>query len=115
MGLVTSLPDPKLAVFFVALFPQFLMRGTAVLPYGSAMAATVVALGLPAMSPVNRWPPVPDGPARPISRRAPRHQEDHAYEHRTLVVGVHEQVQAPPHRLRNGCACPTLRMRVGPG
>lgn len=43
-GLVTSLSNPKLAVFFVALFPQFLLRGSPVLPYALAMAATVVAL-----------------------------------------------------------------------
>ncbi len=45
-GLVTSLSNPKLAVFFVALFPQFLMRGSPVLPYALAMAATVVALDI---------------------------------------------------------------------
>jgi threonine/homoserine/homoserine lactone efflux protein len=43
-GLVTSLSNPKLAVFFIALFPQFLTRGSPVLPYALAMAATVVAL-----------------------------------------------------------------------
>lgn len=43
-GLVTSVSNPKLAVFFVALFPQFLMRDSPVLPYSLAMAATVVAL-----------------------------------------------------------------------
>ena len=46
VGLVTSLSNPKLAVFFVALFPQFLTRGNPVLPYALAMAATVVALDL---------------------------------------------------------------------
>jgi threonine/homoserine/homoserine lactone efflux protein len=45
-GLVTSLSNPKLAVFFVALFPQFLTRGSPVLPYALAMAATVVALDI---------------------------------------------------------------------
>jgi threonine/homoserine/homoserine lactone efflux protein len=45
-GLVTSLSNPKLAVFFVALFPQFLMRGSPVLPYALAMAAAVVALDI---------------------------------------------------------------------
>lgn len=45
-GLLTSLSNPKLAVFFVALFPQFLARGSPVLPYALAMAATVVALDI---------------------------------------------------------------------
>jgi threonine/homoserine/homoserine lactone efflux protein len=45
-GLVTSLPNPKLAVFFVALFPQFLVHGRPVLPYALAMAAAVVALDI---------------------------------------------------------------------
>jgi threonine/homoserine/homoserine lactone efflux protein len=45
-GLLTSLSNPKLAVFFVALFPQFLTRGTPVLPYALAMAAVVVALDI---------------------------------------------------------------------
>jgi threonine/homoserine/homoserine lactone efflux protein len=43
-GLLSSLSNPKLAVFFIALFPQFLTRGTPVLPYAAAMAVTVVAL-----------------------------------------------------------------------
>jgi threonine/homoserine/homoserine lactone efflux protein len=43
-GLLSSATNPKLAVFFVALFPQFLTPGTAVLPAALAMAATVVAL-----------------------------------------------------------------------
>jgi threonine/homoserine/homoserine lactone efflux protein len=41
---VSGLSNPKLAVFFVALFPQFLTPGAPVLPYALAMAATVVAL-----------------------------------------------------------------------
>jgi threonine/homoserine/homoserine lactone efflux protein len=45
-GLVTSLSNPKLAVFFVALLPQFLTQGSPVLPYALAMAATVVALDI---------------------------------------------------------------------
>jgi threonine/homoserine/homoserine lactone efflux protein len=45
-GLITSLSNPKLAVFFVALFPQFLSRGAPVLPYALAMAAFVVALDI---------------------------------------------------------------------
>jgi threonine/homoserine/homoserine lactone efflux protein len=46
IGLVTSLANPKLAVFFVALFPQFLSRDAAVLPTAVAMAATIVAFDL---------------------------------------------------------------------
>lgn len=45
-GLITSLSNPKLAVFFVALFPQFLTRGAPVLPYALGMAAIVVALDI---------------------------------------------------------------------
>jgi threonine/homoserine/homoserine lactone efflux protein len=41
-GLVNCLANPKLAVFFVALFPQFLTPGTAVLPAALAMAAIIV-------------------------------------------------------------------------
>lgn len=45
-GLVSGLANPKLAVFFIALFPQFLRHGAPVLPYALAMAATVVAVDL---------------------------------------------------------------------
>jgi threonine/homoserine/homoserine lactone efflux protein len=45
-GLVTSLANPKLAVFFVALFPQFVPAGAPVLPSALLMAATIVALDL---------------------------------------------------------------------
>jgi threonine/homoserine/homoserine lactone efflux protein len=45
-GLITSVSNPKLAVFFVALFPQFLTRGAPVLPYALGMAAAVVALDI---------------------------------------------------------------------
>jgi threonine/homoserine/homoserine lactone efflux protein len=45
-GLLTSLANPKLAVFFVALFPQFIPRGAAVLPSALAMAAVIVAVDL---------------------------------------------------------------------
>jgi len=45
-GLVTSIANPKLAVFFVALFPQFIPRGAAVLPSALAMAAVIVAVDL---------------------------------------------------------------------
>ena len=42
-GLVTSIANPKLAVFFVALFPQFVPEHQAVLPLAVAMAAIIVA------------------------------------------------------------------------
>ena len=41
-GLVTSVANPKLAVFFVALFPQFLDDGGAALPTTLLMAAMIV-------------------------------------------------------------------------
>lgn len=44
LGLVTGLANPKLAVFFVALFPQFLSPHAAVLPAALAMAGVIVAL-----------------------------------------------------------------------
>ena len=40
--MVTSAANPKLAVFFVALFPQFLSPGSAVLPAALAMGAVIV-------------------------------------------------------------------------
>jgi threonine/homoserine/homoserine lactone efflux protein len=45
-GLVTSLCNPKLAVFFVALFPQFLAPHATVLPAALAMAATIVTFDI---------------------------------------------------------------------
>ncbi|HEX7300118.1 MAG TPA: LysE family translocator [Solirubrobacteraceae bacterium] len=45
-GLVTSLANPKLAVFFAALFPQFVPEGASVLSSALLMAATIVALDL---------------------------------------------------------------------
>jgi threonine/homoserine/homoserine lactone efflux protein len=45
-GLLTSLANPKLAVFFVALFPQFVPAGASMLPSALLMAATVVAFDL---------------------------------------------------------------------
>jgi threonine/homoserine/homoserine lactone efflux protein len=45
-GLVTSLANPKLAVFFVALFPQFVPDHQAVLPLAVAMALIIVVLDL---------------------------------------------------------------------
>ena len=43
---MTSLANPKLAVFFVALFPQFVPAGAPVLPSALLMAGMVVALDL---------------------------------------------------------------------
>jgi threonine/homoserine/homoserine lactone efflux protein len=45
-GLVTSISNPKLAVFYVALFPQFVPAGASVLPAALLMAATIVAFDL---------------------------------------------------------------------
>lgn len=45
-GLLTSLSNPKLAVFFVALFPQFIPDGEPILPSALIMAATIVVLDL---------------------------------------------------------------------
>src|SRR5215212_4209994 len=42
-GLITSLANPKLAVFFVALFPQFVDERAHVLPTTLAMASLIVA------------------------------------------------------------------------
>jgi len=42
-GLLTSMSNPKLAAFFVALLPQFLRPGAPVLPIALAMAAMIVA------------------------------------------------------------------------
>jgi threonine/homoserine/homoserine lactone efflux protein len=45
-GLITSLANPKLAVFFVALFPQFVPAGAPVLPCALLMAAMIVTFDL---------------------------------------------------------------------
>jgi len=45
-GIVTSVANPKLAAFFVALFPQFVPRGAPVLPSALLMACTIVAVDL---------------------------------------------------------------------
>ena len=45
-GLVTAIANPKLAVFFVALFPQFVPAGTSVLGAALAMTVLLVALDL---------------------------------------------------------------------
>lgn len=46
VGLVTSVSNPKLAVFFVALFPQFLRPGDAVLPAALIMGGLIVLLDI---------------------------------------------------------------------
>jgi threonine/homoserine/homoserine lactone efflux protein len=43
-ALLTGITNPKLAVFFVALFPQFVPAGAPVLPTALLMAAIIVAL-----------------------------------------------------------------------
>lgn len=45
-GVVTSLANPKLAVFFVALFPGFVPSGEPVLPWALAMAVILVCVDL---------------------------------------------------------------------
>jgi threonine/homoserine/homoserine lactone efflux protein len=45
-GLMTSFANPKLAVFFIALFPQFVPDGEAVLPTTLAMATLLIAVDL---------------------------------------------------------------------
>ena len=45
-GLIAGAANPKLAVFFVALFPQFLSPHAAVLPAALAMGVTVVAFDI---------------------------------------------------------------------
>ena len=45
-GLVTSLANPKLAIFFVSLFPQFIQRGHSSLATGVTMAGLIVSLDL---------------------------------------------------------------------
>lgn len=45
-GLLTSMSNPKLAAFFVALLPQFLRPGAPVLPIALGMAATIVLFDL---------------------------------------------------------------------
>jgi threonine/homoserine/homoserine lactone efflux protein len=45
-GLMTSFANPKLAVFFIALFPQFLPDGASVLPTTLAMATLLIAVDL---------------------------------------------------------------------
>jgi threonine/homoserine/homoserine lactone efflux protein len=43
---VTSLANPKLAVFFATLFPQFVPAGASILPAALLMATTIVAFDL---------------------------------------------------------------------
>jgi threonine/homoserine/homoserine lactone efflux protein len=45
-GLVNSIANPKLAIFFVSLFPQFVTPGDAVLPGALAMSAMIVGCDL---------------------------------------------------------------------
>jgi threonine/homoserine/homoserine lactone efflux protein len=45
-GLMTSFANPKLAVFFIALFPQFVPDGASVLPATLAMAGLLIAVDL---------------------------------------------------------------------
>ena len=45
-GVLTSFANPKLAVFFIALFPQFVPDEASVLPTTLAMAALLVAVDL---------------------------------------------------------------------
>jgi threonine/homoserine/homoserine lactone efflux protein len=45
-GLVTSFANPKLAVFFLALFPQFVPAGAPILPATLTMAGAIVAIDL---------------------------------------------------------------------
>ena len=45
-GALTSFANPKLAIFFIALFPQFLSRGHSTLTAGLAMASIIVVLDL---------------------------------------------------------------------
>jgi threonine/homoserine/homoserine lactone efflux protein len=46
VGLVTSVSNPKLAVFFVALFPQFVPHGAPVLPKGLVMVGVIGSFDL---------------------------------------------------------------------
>lgn len=45
-GLLTSGANPKLAIFFIALLPQFVPDGAPVLPWTLAMAAILIAVDL---------------------------------------------------------------------
>jgi threonine/homoserine/homoserine lactone efflux protein len=46
IGLLTGLSNPKLAVFFIALFPQFIDRDAAMLPWAMAMATLLVCVDI---------------------------------------------------------------------
>jgi threonine/homoserine/homoserine lactone efflux protein len=45
-GLITAFANPKLAIFFIALFPQFIPSGDPILPMTLAMALIVIACDL---------------------------------------------------------------------
>ena len=45
-GVIAALANPKLAIFFVALLPQFLSPGAAVLPAALLMAVVIVAFDM---------------------------------------------------------------------
>jgi threonine/homoserine/homoserine lactone efflux protein len=64
-GLVTSVANPKLAVFFIALFAQFLSPHAAVLPAALAMAAAIVAYTCCGS---RRWPTPSIAPRRCCAR-----------------------------------------------
>ena len=69
-GLVNCLANPKLAVFFVALFPQFLTPGTPVLPAALGMACVIVLFDIARLRHRrDRRRPFPRG--HPAGRHAP--------------------------------------------
>ena len=45
-GILTGVSNPKLGVFYIAVFPQFIPRGAPVLPSALAMAAMIVCLDM---------------------------------------------------------------------
>ena len=58
-GVVTSLANPKLAVFFVALFPQFVGKRGNILANTLLMAAMIVASTASGTAPWQCWPAAP--------------------------------------------------------
>ena len=69
-GLVTSLANPKLAVFFVALFPQFVGERGDVLPTTLAMAAMIVCFDLRLVLDAGRAGEPRQGRLHGLARRA---------------------------------------------